>query len=138
MTRLSRRSAMSIVLPVVAAPALSASASPEADLIAACERYQAIEAEINRLFELECEAQDAGDKAAQKRLEAAGRALSPQLEEARRQVNELPALTTAGLLAKTRVHLTRCQYWADGEPMEDSRELHSICHDVLRMLGAQA
>lgn len=150
---ISRRTAITAMVPAVAlsgmvqaaphfgplaAGAADAALSPDAELIAACDRYMATEADIQRLFEVECAAAEAGDQQAHKEAERQQIALVRVLEDQRGQVNALPALTAAGLLAKARAHLTRCQFWDDGEPMEDSKELHSLCQDVLRLTGGAA
>ncbi|MFZ6761474.1 hypothetical protein [Pseudoroseomonas sp. WGS1072] len=118
---------------------LNVEENPDAELIALCQRVLNIEDTWDRLFELECEADEAGDKVERDRFGDAQRALVPEMNETLAALHEIPAQTTAGLVWRARVMRRRVQAALDGDAL-NSEELAvwSLTEDILRQLGGQA
>lgn len=117
-----------IVAPVLASP----SPSLDAELLAACADALRIGVELDRLCEVECDADEAGDKAAEDAAYKASLALVPGYLAAVERAAVLPAATAEGRRARARVLLRRVQRRADGSPCSlEDQVLASLCADVL-------
>ncbi|MBI0432983.1 hypothetical protein [Roseomonas sp. KE0001] len=126
------------VAPVVA-KVIHIEDNPDAELITLCQRVLNIEDTWDRLFELECEADDAGDKVERDRFGDAQRALVPEMNETLEALHEIPAQTTAGLVWKAKVMRRRVQTDLDGDALNSEEEaVRSLTEDVLRLLEGRA
>lgn len=111
----------------------------DAELIRLCRHVLNIEDEWDRLFDLECEAQDAEDRAEADRLHKAQAVLVPSMHETLAALHEIPAQTTAGLVWKAKVMRRRVQTDLDGDALNSEEEaVRSLTEDVLRLLEGQA
>ncbi|MDJ0391364.1 hypothetical protein QMO56_24970 [Roseomonas sp. E05] len=119
--------------------ARTASKAPDARLAGACRRYLALEAEFNRLFELECAAQEAGDKARADRFASRQCALVPEQQRVLAEVMERPARTAEGMRLKAEVALMRVQTGGDGGPLSvEDQLLASLARDLQTAAGGVA
>jgi hypothetical protein len=104
---------------------------PDAELLALCAELLALEREFDRLFELQCAAEEAGDKALARHYSGRQSVSVPDVHDLVADIAALPARTEAGRRGKARVMLTRIHYDSDGEPGEEDALAHSICQDIL-------
>ena len=141
--RISRRSSlMTVLLPIVAVSGM-ASAAPaaaaDAELIALCRRYLAMEDEQDQLCALMFDASDAGDKAEEERLFEEQRTRVPTMHRLLHDLLDLPALTAEGIRLKAEVALRRVQVDLDGDPVSDEDAvMRSLAQDMVRLAGGAA
>ena len=136
----SRRGLLRIAATTAAAAGAAASpvttSGADAELIALCDKVLALDAELDRLFELQCAAEAAGDEALERFYFDRQVASVPALHGLLARIAPIPAGTEAAKRAKARVLLTRVQYDLDGTPCEEGALAHSLCRDVLAFGGA--
>ncbi|MGY4800166.1 hypothetical protein [Teichococcus aerofrigidensis] len=129
-----------VLAPVAVVPSvILGNSHADAELIALCQRVLNIEDTWDRLFELECAADEAGDKVERDRFGDAQRALVPEMSETLAALHEIPAQTTAGLVWRAHVMRRRVQAALDGDALNSEEEaVRSLTEDVLRLLGGGA
>ena len=124
-------------LVALAAPVLPAMAStpstdgPDAALLTACASYMAKEAAYNAAFRQQCDAEEAGNRAEERRLDAVQHALALEQQVPLGVIIETMATTPAGRSAKAGVAMTLIQTDRDGAPL--SREdalIWSLAEDL--------
>lgn len=114
----------------------SATSLSDAELLGACAEAARVAAELDRLFKVECDMEDAGDKAAQDVAFDTARALVPGYLDTLERVIALPASTVTARRARAQILLRRVQRRADGTPYDlNDRTLACLCADVLYSEG---
>lgn len=130
----ARRNLLGGIAALAAAPVPALAdtpARPDAVLLAACATYLEKEAAYNDAFRQQCSADEAGDKAEERRLDLLQRALAQEQQKPLEVIIETMAVTQAGKLAKTAVAMTLVQAGLDGVPLSPmDAMLWSICEDV--------
>lgn len=135
---ISRRTALAATVASLAPVAALGAASSDAELIALCRQYLAIEAEYDRLFDLQCEAEEEDDKATKDVVSAQISGLVPKLGQVLGDLMEVPATTAEGLRMKARVMLKRVQEDSEGNCLgQEDHVMWSVANDILAMTGGQ-
>jgi hypothetical protein len=112
------------------APLLAAS-NPDADLLEACAAYMKAEHAWQEGHAQLCAAEEIGNVAEVRRLEALCHAAAREQDEPLTLIIVTPARTNAGRRAKAEAVITRVQLNSDGAPMDPNEALlWSLCDDL--------
>ncbi|WP_043838368.1 hypothetical protein [Muricoccus aerilatus] len=99
--------------------------------LAACAAYMTMETAYNAAFRQQCDAEEAGNKAEERRLDAVQHALAVEQEEPLGVIIKTMATTPAGRAAKAAVAMTLVQSTLAGEPMsKEDALIWSLAEDL--------
>jgi hypothetical protein len=140
---MSRRRFLSAAASLTVVPAVvhaSPPATPDAELLSACDRYTAARAEDRRLLAHAWAMDHAGDHAAMQAADAAWEAGCNVTETALDLVVATPALTLPGALAKAGIiHDYRLSLRGPNEVLNfDETAVDALMADLLRLNGGAA
>ncbi|WP_198384239.1 hypothetical protein [Roseomonas sp. KE2513] len=108
-----------------------ANPDPDAALLAACASYMEKEAAYNLAFHRQCDAEEAGDKAEERRLCDLQAQIAQEQDEALGVIIETMAQTAAGRAAKAEVAMTLVQSNLAGEALsKEDAMMWSLAEDA--------